>query len=840
MRRDTTFDDSVANTPFDTLIEALMATMLLFLPFAFGGIEAWGQAIWFVLVAALGGCLLLKNVVYHGCGFVWSWAYVPIVLFLLLIVLQQTPLPGGWIEFISPATTALRREFLGELAPTGRTTLSLYAFATAVETRMVLSVVVIFVVVLNVYRAPARLRRLLMTVMFAGLAVALLAAYQDVTKAELIYGLVPVGHKNAGPFLNYSHFSQFMNLSVGAAIALLLLTASEWADGEFDRQVFADELRRPHNAFVWPALALCVLGPVLVFWSMSRMGMISMLCAAGVTAGVFGWRSSQGSRRGRSGHKPGGAFLMLGLAVAVLALLLVIGFEVTYDRLATLRNVETASGGRGQIVQGILSLARRFPVFGTGLGTHSFVFPMVDTRDSPTLATHAENEYAQLLEECGGVGLLLAAVFLAFVGVAYGRAVWKPRRPEQFAAFGLGFGLLAVLIHSASDFGQHMPANATLTAVFTALLINIGGRPDSSRARRPETSDWPALLVRGGALAGFVVGASWVVYEGDVARRADVVRRQAQTAAAELETAGWQGTDDQYRDLLSAAETTTRLQPANVVDGHWLNAYRWQAISRDVTDPDTRRLAFTEESLGFARQLVQAFDAVRPLCPTFGPPLCVAGQIRSLVLNDSAGDTQIRQAFRLTPYDRTVCYINGLLAVERQDWDTARVALDRYVLLGGPRWQLVDVYLLARRPDLAYEAARGDRANLQRLADGLTAGWPHEAALAARCRTDVERLLISESEADGAGADLWVGRANYERANGRPAEAVSWQQKAVESDYGRIDWRMDLARMLAEIGNRDEALRHVRICLRLRPKMPEAESLLAAYSSGRAAPAGVR
>jgi len=73
----------------------------------------------------------------------------------------------------------------------------------------------IFTWVVNVYRDPVRIRRLLLTIACVGLAVAMLAVYQNVTGNELVYGIVPAMHPNSGPFMNHSHFSQFMNLSIG-------------------------------------------------------------------------------------------------------------------------------------------------------------------------------------------------------------------------------------------------------------------------------------------------------------------------------------------------------------------------------------------------------------------------------------------------------------------------------------------------------------------------------------------------------------------------------------------------------------------------------------------------
>ena len=53
-----------------------------------------------------------------------------------------------------------------------------------------------------------------------GGAVALLALLQDLTAADKIFWLIPtgVGRANSGPFVDHSHFCQYMNLCVGAAL----------------------------------------------------------------------------------------------------------------------------------------------------------------------------------------------------------------------------------------------------------------------------------------------------------------------------------------------------------------------------------------------------------------------------------------------------------------------------------------------------------------------------------------------------------------------------------------------------------------------------------------------
>ena len=275
---------------------------------------------------------------------------------------------------------------------------------------------------------------------------------------------MPAQHRHAGPFMNYSHFSQFMNLSIGAAVAMLLDRPAElFAYYRTPREVWA-AVRQPRHAAVWGWVALCVAGPVLVMLSGSRMGSTSTVVAAAVTAGLLAWRARSSPLVARTGGTGGAwAYVLVGLAGLVFVTLLAVGFDPLVARVRSAA-APHADGGRLTMLRDLLGVYRQFPLAGTGLGTHEFAFGLFDTRRLPSMATHAENEYAQLMEATGAAGVLLAAAFAAVVAVAYARATRRPAEPVDFVPFGLGFGLVAVLVHSATDFGQHVPADASTSS----------------------------------------------------------------------------------------------------------------------------------------------------------------------------------------------------------------------------------------------------------------------------------------------------------------------------------------------------------------------------------------
>src|SRR5262249_6275360 len=145
-------------------------------------------------------------------------------------------------------------------------------------------------------------------------------------------------------------------------------------------------------------------------------------------------------------------------------------------------------------VQGA-DIVRDHPLLGTGLGSwlHAFrgyVGPPVEGG----IWDHAHDEYLELAAETGIAGTALAALF----AIAVARPGRRPRRHMLLAdgrrerrsrsfgetpdwqaalgdhrtlAWGLAGGIAAVLVHSAMEFGLHMPGNFVLLMVLVGLVV---------------------------------------------------------------------------------------------------------------------------------------------------------------------------------------------------------------------------------------------------------------------------------------------------------------------------------------------------------------------------------
>ncbi len=834
--------DVAEGSIFDTIIEVAMVAMLVFMPAVFGAVEPWSELVVISLASIMALCLLLKLVFVKDARFVWSWAYVPLGLFLLVGLLQAVSWQVSVVKAISPDTVAMKTRLLSDIANAGKTlqqmTISFYPYATWHGLRLALAGVVVFVVVINVYRSSERILRLLTAIMFIGGAFALLALGQDVAGNGEIYWCLPTyGKAFSGTFVNHSHYGQFMNLSIGASLGVLMVKLYEkFPRREVDLPEIMARLGEHDFRIVWYCVGIIVIGIATIFISLTRGGMVALLIALGFTAVVLSFK------RGLQGRSWVIAVMALGAFICVLY----IGFDSVYDRLATLEDFQQNQGGRWQIVKDIATAWTRFPVLGTGLGTHDVVYPMFDRATTAALASHAENEYAQMAEETGAVGLGLVIIFLVMVWRIYAKNIRNIRLPIQAAAVGLGFGLLAVMIHSLSDFGQHLPANAMLSLISCALLIamlkvadrvaapvgavaaepvtdaNITG--DNMRTGNAGGSRHLAWVVPVGLVIVLACGMS--VWGGIAAARGKSQWNKVLKLEAKLSRQNWLGSNAEFADILYRASQATRYQPGNAMYRHWLNVYRWRAISR-VTDPQTGKIVLTPASLKYTRQIIDDLSKVRLLCPTYGPTYCVAGELEYFILGDSAGARLIETGYKLAPNDPTCCYVAGLLAVHQGNMADSVVKFQRAVKLNGTFFNdIMNVYLhQVNRPDLVVKMAQNDLWRLNRIAS-LLSKEPGEQALTRQARQRVAELLKQRCNSPDVTAGALAALANLYLRDNDTADAEKYFRKALTIDYGNTGWRMALARLLEKKGDIKAAMHEARICLRLKPQMQSAKKLI--------------
>jgi tetratricopeptide (TPR) repeat protein len=813
---------------FDMVIEWLLISLLAFMPLVFGAVEAWSEEVVIALVAAITVCFLLKLIFEEYTHIVWSWVYIPVALFIIVAVFQIIPLPTPLVNAVSPNTAAMKKELLGDL-PNSEVllksmTLSFYPNATKHDLRLVLAVAAVFFVVVNVYRQPVQIKRLLAAIAVIGGSIALIAFAQDILGNGRIYWRIPTGYDQAfsGTFVNHSHYGQYMNLSIGAALSLIFVKIYEaFSRKKVNASAVFEYLSSASAKSLWLLLGMIILGAATIFVSLTRGGMVSMLVATGFVTIVL---SSRHSIKGRG-------WIMALIALGAFICVLYIGFDAVYDRLASLRDLHQAQSGRWQILKDISLAWTKFPFFGTGLGSHEVVYPMFDRSTTASLAAYAENEYAQAAEETGLIGLASLVIFGIFVCIYYIGNIRNSLIPVRSAAYGLGFGLLAILIHSLSDFGQHLPANAFLSAIFCALLlaltrIGVGSNPAVKTTELFRGSQYIRIAMLLCVSAVFL----WAILDANNARLAEANWKRALTIEQGLIEENWQASNEEYAALISNATAAADYQSDNIKYQHWLNVYRWESISH-TTDPNTGEVIIPKQALEFVHRIIDELHRARLLCPTYGATYCVVGQLERFILDDPKGAEYIIKGYRLAPCDPTACFVAGLLDVEEQRVDASFDKFSRAVKLDGKFFQSVaDMYINhVNRPDLAVTIAGDNTGWLSYVANALAETEEH-ADIVEHAQAQIVELLKKKCSEPDVTASALASLANIYRKRQDNEAAIELYRHALSLEYSQVQWRYALARLLAETDKIPEAISEARICLRLSPQFKAAERLIAELS----------
>jgi tetratricopeptide (TPR) repeat protein len=557
-------------------------------------------------------------------------------------------------------------------------------------------------------------------------------------------------------------------------------------------------------------------------------------------------------RRGLRGV--GWGLTLIGLFVFIA--LLYVGFDAVADRVGTLHQADDPTSGRMQIYKDVAVSWHKFPLAGMGLGSWEVTYPMFDRSKIAAVAEYADSDYAQALHETGAIGLAVVLLFAAVIWGSYFRATAASRGSLCAASFGLGYGLLAVMVQSATDYGQHMPAIAGLTAVTCGLLVCLGKRARSAKAAGREHGKpscdcgaeaeaefapdapatvralgrrWTALPAATGRLAlplVLLAGIAWALLSVNNARIADASWQRSQSLATSLEADGWEGTNDDYTTLLMDTTAAAERQPLNIQYQYWLNAYRWRSISR-VTDPDNGAVILTEGSLGAADRIARELHAARHLCPTYGPVLCLAGQLEMMVLDHAKeGAEHVRLGRELSPNDPSAVFAAALVDVKEGQWDASLEKFRHCLALNGNT--ITDVlasYSGVGRPDLGLAVADGNAYWLLKLVVSLKGDDQH-ADVRTAAQDKFLKLMESEDHQTQATGPMLAEAAYLYRDRGDRATAITYFEKAVAKDYDQVGWRFELAKCLAMEGDTEASMREARLCLRLRPQMEAAKRLI--------------
>ena len=800
----------------------LLSLMLAFAVFAFGGTEAWSQLVLCLLASFLGLSVLIRPLIDRHFSVPASWVWLPMGALISLHLAQLIQLPNGLTGWASPTRLA-PYELMGaaEVPAPASLPLSVSTLSTSHSLRFAIMAAFCLLAVVSYLRTREHVEKLLMVVFGIGCAESLLALLQIFTGTDKLYWTIDpgdAGMMTAGSFVNHSHFSQFVNLAIGAGIGLLLIrlhrdqrslqqNTDSWRLDSWD-------LVRRQN-WLLAGLGLCVLAVCL---SLSRNGILSLTIAAAFlglllsTTGKVSWH---------------GWVISIAPLVAFGGLLLS-GFDIFYDRLGTLQQTEVYRD-RWQLTLDSFRAGTDYLMFGSGMGTYPLVFPEYDTTQSSSVAAYADNDYAQLFVEGGLAGYLV--LILGIVALAYWaiKGLRKQRSSVNQAIYGLLAGFLAVAIHSISDFGQRLPAVFLLSVTLFGTLAALKRiRRPSQELQSAEPTRWRRPWVQ--TLVTTVIGglaAVWMVHGALLHYQAESSWAVVQHEHQRLSNNNWVGNEKDYFDLLLAAENAVVWEPDDVTMQYWLNQYRWQAVLNvptGITDPQETLAALQP----IASQIADELTLLRENWPTYHPTYLLEGQLRGYFLDQPEVATALfHRGTDLAKSDPQAHFENGLWAIRTGDDTKALEELVTAVTISRTLYAEAATCLIDDLDNLEEAKLLADNnPNLLGVLLELLEQREAYSAAAGELQAELDQLIADRADqgnASGAELALMATKAmdagDYERA-------IDLYRRALATDYNRFPWRLGLAEALRQLPDYEAARREVRICLRLRPTDHRARQLM--------------
>jgi len=470
------------------IITLILILLIVFTPIAFGSIELWafslmelGILLIIILWAVQTAIFTLRSPGVAGAkdgrnpwpvqcraNFTGPHSAISMVLlslFLLLILFQLLPLPPGILKILSPKTFELRSALSFDLSALSFP-LSFLPFATKIEFFKWLTLIGLFFFLLrskildDKYRV---MRQLIIVIMLVGVAESLYGMF------EFFSGHKYILHRNmedrmsfvTGTFINRNHFAGYLLMVIPLSVGFLF-SREAMQIGRFrgwrERLVSLDG----KTLLIGFSVIVMILG---LLFSASRMGISSLLLSFTLISLLIRSPSKE-HRFSRT------SMLILGLALLWAAW---VGLDAVISRFLT---SSEDFKFRSIFWVNTFQIFKDFPLFGSGLGTFTQVFPMYRSFHLIGIATHAENDFLQLASEVGLVGIgLLLILFLFLLYKAISRInSFSHRESGRYIGIGSLVGILALMFHSIVEKNIQVPSNAFLYTILWAIVLRISLR----------------------------------------------------------------------------------------------------------------------------------------------------------------------------------------------------------------------------------------------------------------------------------------------------------------------------------------------------------------------------
>jgi len=142
-----------------------------------------------------------------------------------------------------------------------------------------------------------------------------------------------------------------------------------------------------------------------------------------------------------------------------------------------------------------IHIIKDFPLFGSGLGTFKYIYPLYKENLKIAVDYHyAHNDYIHLLVETGFIGfscLMTGLIILFKDAMKFLKYNTQTRNSYgYFITLGALTGIVSILVHSLADFNLHIPSNALYFTTMIGIIYGINSKNDTKkiiRVKKPST-----------------------------------------------------------------------------------------------------------------------------------------------------------------------------------------------------------------------------------------------------------------------------------------------------------------------------------------------------------------
>jgi O-antigen ligase len=444
---------------------------------AFGGTEPISFA---VVEVVLLGAVLAVIVVSKDFGWAGSLrsAVVPAAL-IGLVIFQLAPLPEPLVRLLRSDNSMLNTSLPGS-EHHFFSSLSIAPYNTRIHLILLVCCAVTFFFACMLGQDRESRRRLVTWLVALGTFEALYGLVQYLTGWQRIFGYVKKYNleEATGTYINRNHFAGFLEMVIPFGVALVLYEnaklprkAIQGRNARIKRVLGGKKLSR---IGLWLLAATVMVAGL--FFSLSRMGIISAVASLAVMAAFAGFQRKAGS--------------WIAAAIMACGMILVVwmGAGPALERFGMIGEEYTSvDESRWSLWKDTARLIGGHPLLGSGLGTFPVAFTRVQSTFLGQFVNHAHNDY---LEIASDLGIPAAALFFGSTGALLVRVARKAASSEVSFERAIALGCLgsiaAILLHSLTDFNLYIPANALVFSLILGLAASISPANSSVLRRANE------------------------------------------------------------------------------------------------------------------------------------------------------------------------------------------------------------------------------------------------------------------------------------------------------------------------------------------------------------------